>query len=136
MPIQIHIIAFLVRLLSVLLSLLLSMSTSSGGIRSDGIQHFHAAFSSMNYGASQAVPADRVSIGRISNAVSETIEEYLPDDLVWVTEKGKRYHTISTCSGMNSPSLITQEEAAKSGRTPCKVCAYWIVQQEPEEGHP
>lgn len=42
---------------------------------------------------------------------------------VWIpTKGGKKYHTKSTCSGMNGPEEVTKAEAERRGFTPCKKC--------------
>ena len=43
--------------------------------------------------------------------------------LVWIpTIKGNRYHTKSTCSGMEGPIQVTKSEAESRGFTPCGRC--------------
>ena len=46
----------------------------------------------------------------------------VPDDLVWVSHSGSRYHRISTCSDMNDPTPMTEAEAIQIGRKPCGSC--------------
>ncbi len=43
-------------------------------------------------------------------------------DMVWLPKNGKRYHCISTCSGMNSTNKVSVEEAKAMGYTPCGRC--------------
>ena len=50
-----------------------------------------------------------------------------PDDtnetLVWIpTKGGKKYHSKSSCSGMEEPDQVTQSQAEQQGFTPCKKC--------------
>ena len=42
--------------------------------------------------------------------------------MVWVPSTGKKYHSKSTCSNMNSPSQIPLEDAENQGYEPCKRC--------------
>ena len=44
------------------------------------------------------------------------------DFMVWIPQSGKKYHSNASCSGMNNPSKVTQEEAEEMGYTPCKKC--------------
>ena len=41
---------------------------------------------------------------------------------VWIPKTGKKYHSSSSCSSMNSPSKVTVEKAEQLGFTPCKRC--------------
>ena len=41
---------------------------------------------------------------------------------VWISAKGKKYHSRSSCSNMSSPQEVTVSEAEKRGYTPCKKC--------------
>ncbi|MBE6535441.1 MAG: hypothetical protein E7677_02315 [Ruminococcaceae bacterium] len=43
-------------------------------------------------------------------------------EMVWVPASGTKYHSKSTCSGMNSPRNIPLEDAIKEGYTACKRC--------------
>lgn len=51
-----------------------------------------------------------------------------PEDLVWISKNGKRFHTVSTCSNMKKPSTVTLASAKAKGLTPCNDCAYWLVE--------
>ncbi len=42
--------------------------------------------------------------------------------MVWVTEKGKKYHSHSNCSNMKSPYQISKQSAINSGRSACSKC--------------
>lgn len=42
--------------------------------------------------------------------------------MVWVASSGTKYHSNSSCSGMNSPRKIPLEDAKASGYTACKNC--------------
>ena len=65
------------------------------------------------------------------NSTSNNNNTTKPDDtttntekveMVWVPESGTKYHSKSTCSGMNSPRNIPLEEAISEGYTACKRC--------------
>ena len=43
-------------------------------------------------------------------------------EMVWISDNGSKYHDRASCSNMNSPYLVTVEEAEAMGRTPCKRC--------------
>lgn len=49
-----------------------------------------------------------------------TQQEYVP--MVWVSSTGSKYHSKSTCSGMNSPVQIPLEDAQARGLEPCGKC--------------
>lgn len=42
--------------------------------------------------------------------------------MVWIPESGKKYHSKSTCSGMENPTQVTLEQAIAWGYEPCKRC--------------
>lgn len=45
------------------------------------------------------------------------------EEMVWIpTKGGKRYHSYSSCSGMDDPAYVTISEAKARGFTPCKRC--------------
>lgn len=44
------------------------------------------------------------------------------ENTVWITRKGGRYHSSSSCSNMKNPYVVTLEQAQASGRTPCRKC--------------
>ena len=45
-----------------------------------------------------------------------------PEDLVWIPESGKKYHSNANCSNMRNPRQILRQEAAELGFEPCKRC--------------
>lgn len=42
--------------------------------------------------------------------------------MVWISNKGNKYHSKSSCSNMDSPWQVTLEEAQAMGRGACKRC--------------
>lgn len=44
------------------------------------------------------------------------------NNYVYVTEKGKKYHSNSRCSNMKKPSMISMSDAINQGYTKCKKC--------------
>lgn len=44
------------------------------------------------------------------------------ETMVWISGSGTKYHSKSTCSGMNGPRKITLKEAKSRGYTACKRC--------------
>lgn len=44
------------------------------------------------------------------------------EEMVWIPASGKRYHSNSSCSGMDSPTQVTISEAQALGFTPCGRC--------------
>lgn len=43
-------------------------------------------------------------------------------NLVWISETGKKYHRNSSCSNMNNPQQVSLDEALSMGLEPCKKC--------------
>lgn len=50
----------------------------------------------------------------------EILNEQQPDDTIYVTPTGKRYHFSSACAGKNAIKSTTKEQKNKT--TPCKKC--------------
>lgn len=44
------------------------------------------------------------------------------EQMVWIPQNGGRYHSKSSCSGMNNPQQVTLSEAEGMGFTPCQKC--------------
>lgn len=44
------------------------------------------------------------------------------EEMVWIPASGSKYHSNSSCSGMNNPTQVTLSEAEAMGYTPCKRC--------------
>ncbi len=43
-------------------------------------------------------------------------------NMVWVVDKGKKYHNHPGCSNMKEPYQISKDNAIKSGRSACSKC--------------
>lgn len=72
-----------------------------------------------NNSANNSSTYSAVSENSVSNDVTSAENQ---SNTVWVTEKGKKYHSKSTCSGMKSPIEISKEQAEQQGYEPCKRC--------------
>lgn len=44
------------------------------------------------------------------------------EPMVWIPASGSKYHSSSSCSGMNNPTQVTLSEAQNMGYEPCKRC--------------
>ena len=44
------------------------------------------------------------------------------EQMVWIPQSGSKYHSNSSCSGMNNPTQVTISEAQSMGYEPCKKC--------------
>lgn len=44
------------------------------------------------------------------------------EQMVWIPQSGSKYHSNSSCSGMNNPTRVTISEAQSMGYEPCKKC--------------
>lgn len=44
------------------------------------------------------------------------------EQMVWIPQSGSKYHSNSSCSGMNNPRQVTISEAQSMGYEPCKKC--------------
>lgn len=44
------------------------------------------------------------------------------EEMVWIPNSGSKYHSKSSCSGMNNPQEVTLSKAKSMGYTPCKRC--------------
>lgn len=44
------------------------------------------------------------------------------EQMVWIPQSGSKYHSNSSCSGMNNPTQVTISEAQSTGYEPCKKC--------------
>lgn len=56
-------------------------------------------------------------------SVSNNITRNSGEQMVWIpTHGGKRFHSKSSCSGMDNPEHVTRSEAEALGFTPCGRC--------------
>ena len=53
----------------------------------------------------------------ITTPVVEEVEQ-----MVWIPQSGKKYHSHSSCSNMKNPSHVSLSKAESMGYTPCKKC--------------
>lgn len=60
--------------------------------------------------------------GSSSSSGSSSGNTAVTGQYVWIPQTGKKYHSSSSCSSMNSPSKVTVERAEQLGFTPCKRC--------------
>lgn len=44
------------------------------------------------------------------------------EEMVWIPSSGSKYHSNSSCSGMNGPTQVALSEAQSMGYEPCKRC--------------
>lgn len=44
------------------------------------------------------------------------------EQMVWIPQSGSKYHSNSSCSGMNNPRQVTISEAQNMGYKPCNKC--------------
>lgn len=44
------------------------------------------------------------------------------EEMVWVSNTGSKYHSKSSCSGMDNPSQVPLSQAQSMGLQPCKKC--------------
>lgn len=45
-----------------------------------------------------------------------------PDEMVYISQTGSKYHSNQYCSNMNDPECVTKDAAINLGRTACKNC--------------
>lgn len=55
-------------------------------------------------------------------AEAEAQAEEPQEEMVWIPASGSKYHSNSSCSGMNNPTQVTKSDAEARGYTPCKRC--------------
>lgn len=64
---------------------------------------------------------DSPSFSATSSAISNNFYED-SEELVWITDNGKRYHDSPSCSNMQDPYQVGLDEAVDMGLSPCKKC--------------
>lgn len=55
-------------------------------------------------------------------AAAQEIQQEPQEEMVWISNTGKKYHNNPSCSGMNSPSQVPISQAQSMGLQPCKKC--------------
>lgn len=56
------------------------------------------------------------------NSNLDPYDMFVDSEMVWITAKGKRYHSNSSCSNMIDPEEISLSDAEDMGYTPCQKC--------------
>ena len=54
--------------------------------------------------------------------LAKEAEQQVQETMVWIPATGSKYHSKSSCSGMNNPTQVTEQEAINQGFEPCKRC--------------
>lgn len=93
---------------------IVSEENSSRSISADG-------GSSQNYSTSGETVVESQS-RQESEQTAPSTDSPPTENTVWITRKGKRYHSSSSCSNMKNPYTVTLEQARASGRTACRKC--------------
>lgn len=62
-------------------------------------------------------PQDVTYLGQVMNM------NIVPRQIVYIAEKGNKYHIDPYCSGIKNPTELTLEEANTNGYVPCKRCS-------------
>lgn len=103
-----------------------NVSSVTSSTVSDNVSNSESSSYSADNNSSTANNSDNsnstysaVSENSVSNNATGTENQ---SNIVWVTEKGKKYHNKSTCSAMKSPIEISKEQAEQQGYEPCKRC--------------
>lgn len=55
-------------------------------------------------------------------ATIQEVQQEPQEEMVWIPSSGSKYHSNSSCSGMNNPRQVTLSDAQSMGYTPCKKC--------------
>lgn len=57
-----------------------------------------------------------------TNSDLDPYDMFADTEMVWITSKGKRYHSNPSCSNMIDPEEISLSDAEDMGYTPCQKC--------------
>lgn len=57
-----------------------------------------------------------------AQAQAEAQTQQPQEEMVWIPSSGSKYHSRSSCSGMDNPQEVTLSKAESMGYTPCKRC--------------
>lgn len=72
-------------------------------------------------GAVSSIPSSS-SAPAMTTVQSATTSQPASGGMVWIPQKGSKYHSHSGCSGMKNPSQVTLDKAISLGYTACKKC--------------
>lgn len=64
-------------------------------------------------------PSEAPPVEKEPSEASKTVSN---EQMVWIPQTGKKYHSHASCSGMKNPTEVTISEAKNRGYTPCKRC--------------
>lgn len=78
----------------------------------------------------EAVQAKQNNVKETPKPTFAPLVQLEDEDTVWISKSGKRYHTVSDCSGMRTAKEVTLSEALEKGLTPCRDCAYWLEEEQ------
>lgn len=73
--------------------------------------------------AAEQAAAEQAAQEQTQQEEQASHEQQQPQEqMVWIPQSGSKYHSNSSCSGMNNPTQITISEAQSMGYEPCKKC--------------
>lgn len=72
--------------------------------------------------AAQAQAEAEAQAAAQAQAQAEAQAQQPQEQMVWIPQSGSKYHSNSSCSGMNNPRQVTLSEAQSMGYEPCKKC--------------
>ena len=67
-------------------------------------------------------PSTQVATTTTQKETEKVVSTKPTEEKVWISSKGKKYHSNKTCSNMKNPKQITLKKAKKKGYKPCKIC--------------
>lgn len=72
--------------------------------------------------AAEQAAAEQKAAEQAAIAAQEESQQEPHEQMVWIPQSGSKYHSNSSCSGMNNPTQVTISEAQSMGYEPCKKC--------------
>lgn len=72
--------------------------------------------------APTATPVPTETLDPTDTPIPEPMQEEPTEEMVWIPQSGSKYHSRSTCSGMNNPTEVPLSQAQAAGYAPCKRC--------------
>ena len=96
--------------------------TSKSNSSSSNNSSSSSSSSSSNSAVTSKPSSSSISSSSSSSTSSVTSKPSSTGSKVWIPESGKKYHSISSCSGMKNPSQVSKSKAESMGYTPCKKC--------------